>query len=369
MIALLGGAALVAGCAADPALQVRAVGASAIATPAGDQAKLGQAALALGNVGIALQHFRQSLRLRPDSIEALSGIARCYEAMGRGDLSRRYYQEALALKPADTGLLGQYAGALARDGAVDEAQAVVAEIALRTKAPAAQWVIEPGPAAVPVAKVTPVAAPAPVVQAAPAAATPTVPVPTTSAPAPTPVMPEQLADVPKAVLPTPVPQAPALALARVAANLAPPIPVPAPRPAVQRPAVEPRGTVRLERLSLGEVALVTGRAPLWVKLAPARPATTMMARNGVTSAAPRMVRLLNAARRQGLAASRAQQLRGAGWRSVMIGNAPRTRVASLILYPAGQRVAARRLAANLRIGAIRQSARADILVLLGRDLG
>jgi hypothetical protein len=82
-----------------------------------------------------------------------------------------------------------------------------------------------------------------------------------------------------------------------------------------------------------------------------------------------MVRLLNAARRQGLAASRAQQLHGAGWRSVMIGNAARTRVASVIFYPAGQRGAARKLAANLRIGTIRLAVRSDILVLLGRDLG
>jgi hypothetical protein len=79
--------------------------------------------------------------------------------------------------------------------------------------------------------------------------------------------------------------------------------------------------------------------------------------------------LLNAARRQGLAASRAHLLHGAGWRSVMIGNAARTRVASVIFYPAGQRGAARKLAANLRIGTIRLAVRSDILVLLGRDLG
>jgi hypothetical protein len=45
------------------------------------------------------------------------------------------------------------------------------------------------------------------------------------------------------------------------------------------------------------------------------------------------------------------------------------RLASLILYPEGKRSEARQLADRLRIGTLRQEARADILVLLGRDRG
>jgi hypothetical protein len=54
---------------------------------------------------------------------------------------------------------------------------------------------------------------------------------------------------------------------------------------------------------------------------------------------------------------------------VAIGDAPHVRTSSLVLYPAGQRGEARRLADSLRIAAMRPQARADILILLGRDRG
>ena len=281
-VLLAAGAMLGSGCASDPAVEVRAVNAPRPA--AGDEIGLAQASLALGNVGLALQQFRQALRAQPDSTDALGGIALCYDRMGRIDLSRRYYEEALALSPADTRLLSGYATALARHGAVAEAQAVISEIALRTKGSAVQWLIEP------------------------AIAEPITPLP--------------------------------------------PIDVAASDPLAPQPAAT---KVRLERISLGEIALVTSGTPFWVKLRSATPAQS--------------VRLLNAARRQGLAARHRQQLEGAGWRSIAIGDAPRTRQSSLVLYPTGQGTEARRLAADLRIAAIRPEARADILVLLGRDHG
>jgi len=281
-VLLAAGAMLGSGCASDPAVEVRAVNAPRPA--AGDEIGLAQASLALGNVGLALQQFRQALRAQPDSTDALGGIALCYDRMGRIDLSRRYYEEALALSPADTRLLSGYATALARHGAVAEAQAVISEIALRTKGSAVQWLIEP------------------------AIAEPITPLP--------------------------------------------PIDVAASDPLAPQPAAT---KVRLERISLGEIALVTSGTPSWFKLPAAIPAQS--------------VRLLNAARRQGLAARHRQQLEGAGWRSIAIGDAPRTRQSSLVLYPTGQGTEARRLAADLRIAAIRPEARADILVLLGRDHG
>lgn len=291
ILVLLGGAALASGCASDPAVEVRAVGASARGAAAGDQVALGHAALALGNVGLALEQFRQSLRVQPGSIDALSGIALCYDEMGRVDLARRYYQEALALAPADLPLLRMYAASLARHGAVVEAQAVISEIALRSKAPAVQWVIEPASTE-----------------------------PSTRAPPATPTL--------------------------------PPVKVAAIRTGPTH-AVAPKA--RLERVSLGEIALVTTGAPMWTALPVPRPV--------------RSVRLLNAARRQGLAARHRTQLNGAGWRSIAIGDAPNIRKSSLVLYPAGHRGEARRLADNLRIAAIRLDSRTDILILLGRDLG
>ena len=283
IIVLAAGAMVGSGCASGPEIEVRAVNAPRPA--AGDALGLARASLALGNVGLALQQFRQALRVNPGSIDALSGIAHCYDRMSRVDLSRRYYQEALALAPGDTRLLRDYATALARHGAVAEAQAVISEIALRTKGSTVQWVIEP-------------------------------------------------------------------AAAKPATPAAPPVEVAASDPLAPEPAP---AKARLERLSLGEIALVTNGTPLWVALPAAKPA--------------RSVRLLNAARRQGLAARHRKQLQGVGWRSVAIGDAPHTRRSSLILYPDGQGSEARRLADDLRIAAIRPEARADILVLLGRDRG
>lgn len=310
LAAVLIASALGAGCATTPDVAVRAVGVSA--TAGGDQLALGRAALALGNVGLALQYFRQSLRTTPESTEALAGIAQCYDAMGRNDLSRRYYQEALALAPADTRLLRLYADALGRQGALDEAKAVISEIALRTRAPAAQWVIEPaGP-----------------VSAAPAA-------------------PPATASVVVTLAPTPLPRPPETPTLRVAA-----------------------AKVRLERLSLGEIALVTSTAPLWRPVRAAAVAAVRTDRVAVGDPAPRplrLVRLLNAARRQGLAGRSAAQLKDAGWRRLAVGNASRVRAASLILYPAGRGGEARALASHLRITSLRAAARSDILVLLGRD--
>ncbi len=290
LLVLLAGVALGSGCASTPAVEVRSVG-QVRGTAGGDGLALGRAALAMGNVGLALQQFRKSHRTHPGSVDALSGIARCYDEMGRVDLSRRYYEEALALAPADIGLLRMYATALARHGAIAEAQAVISEIALRIKAPAAQWVIESASAAEP--------------------------------------PPIGLGDRKTSTLPTTIAD-PEDKLAR------------APK-------------ARLERLSLGEIALVTIGVPQWTAL----PAPTIA----------RSIRLLNAARRQGLAARNRERLHDAGWRAIAIGDAPHPRAASVILYPVGDRREARRLADDLRIAAIRPEARIDILVLLGRDAG
>lgn len=290
LIALLIGAALSSSCASDPAVEVRSIGAPLRVAAVGDELSFGRASLALGNVGLALQQFRQSLRARPRSIDALSGIALCYDEMGRVDLARRYYEEALALAPADLPLLRMYAASLARHGAAEEAQAVIGEIALRSKAPAVQWLIEPAAA-----------------------------------------KPIELPAVPEKIV-TAEPTA---------------------KPASETEQITAAPKARLERISLGEIALVTSGTPLWTTL----PAPTAM----------RSVRLLNAARRQGLAARHRVQLHHAGWRGVAIGDAPRQRQSSLILYPAGHRGDARRLADQLRIAAIRPESRADILVLLGRD--
>ena len=64
----------------------------------------GNSQLALGNVALALEAYRKALREKPDSVEAMVGMATCYDRMGRFDLSRRQLEMALAVAPANTEL-------------------------------------------------------------------------------------------------------------------------------------------------------------------------------------------------------------------------------------------------------------------------
>ena len=93
--------------------------------------------LALGNVGLALTSFRIAAREDPNSVDALAGIAASYDQMGRFDLSRRYYESALALAPADGQLLAAFAASLQLQGKSAEALSVRQEIAARVAAASA----------------------------------------------------------------------------------------------------------------------------------------------------------------------------------------------------------------------------------------
>ncbi len=70
--------------------------------PANFRVAEGNAQLALGNVGLAVEAYRKALREEPDSVDAMLGLAACYDRMGRTDLSRRHYEMALAVNPANT---------------------------------------------------------------------------------------------------------------------------------------------------------------------------------------------------------------------------------------------------------------------------
>ena len=94
--------------------------------------------LALGNIALALEGFRKAWRDDPNSPDALAGMANCYDRMGRFDLSRRNYEAALALAPADVELLGAFAQSLQLQGRLAEANRVRVEIAQRTAAQAPQ---------------------------------------------------------------------------------------------------------------------------------------------------------------------------------------------------------------------------------------
>src|SRR5688572_2083588 len=85
------------GCGGErPELQIRPTAAplSATAKPLPFRIAEGNAHLALGNVGLAIESFRKALREQPDSAEAMVGLALGYDRMSRFDLSRRYYESA-----------------------------------------------------------------------------------------------------------------------------------------------------------------------------------------------------------------------------------------------------------------------------------
>jgi len=141
----------------------------------------------------------------------------------------------------------------------------------------------------------------------------------------------------------------------------------------------------LERLSRGEVALVTSPGPIW--RAPSVPPATEMA-----SGAPKMrgatklalatvvkwvplgnagarptIQLLNAARSDGLAASTRTALVNRGWRKIGIGNARNVREHSVVLYSPMRAILGRRLAAQFGCKAVKVDGGDKVLVLLGRD--
>jgi hypothetical protein len=78
--------------------------------------------------------------------------------------------------------------------------------------------------------------------------------------------------------------------------------------------------------------------------------------------------LLNAARRQGLAArTRTTLLAQGGWTGIRIGNAILPRRRSVILYPLAHREAAIRIAGQFGFPLSRRTTGREIVILLGSD--
>lgn len=267
-----------------------------------------RAYLALGNAGTALEAFRKIVREQPGNAEGYAGIAECYAAMGRYDLERTNYELALAHAPHDTRLLSALAGSLSRLGQPEQAAEVRAEVARLNSADRA------------------------LAQAAVA-------------------QPAALGEPRSATVTVKLPEAqPVVATAE---------PIVAP-PA---PDTRPAGPF-LERLSMGEVALVTTGAPIWksfqeVALANRQP--TMVA-----AGQPR-IRLLNAARSQGLAAHNRTVLARAGWAKAEIGDASSVRQRSIVYFAPGNEGLGRKLAALLQCAALPGKREGVVTVYLGRD--
>ena len=126
---------------------------------------------------------------------------------------------------------------------------------------------------------------------------------------------------------------------------------------------------RLERLSTGEVALVTTARPIWQPQLAARARTKATLQwVPIQSAAARTgIQVLNAARSGGLAARARTVLFDRGWRGVRIGDAPQVRASSIVYYPADRSTLGRRLAAQFGIHMLLARESGGLIVLLGRD--
>jgi len=148
--------------------------------------------------------------------------------------------------------------------------------------------------------------------------------------------------------------------------------VPIPAPTLRQVAVDLGQSAgpRLERLSPGVVALITIEQPAVQPKVIARTATSTTVRWVPVSVAGVLgrpnIRLLNAARNQGLAARTRGYLLGRGWRKIEIGDAAQVRARSIVYYPASRRMTGRSLAAQFGFASAVQQG--DVLVvLLGRD--
>lgn len=82
---------------------------------------MGRFLLKAGDPVKALAQFRQALAADPGSIEALNGMAVCYDRLGRYDVSRSFYEAALGLAPDDPMLLNNYGFSLFLQGDLDGA--------------------------------------------------------------------------------------------------------------------------------------------------------------------------------------------------------------------------------------------------------
>lgn len=132
----------------------------------------------------------------------------------------------------------------------------------------------------------------------------------------------------------------------------------------------PGSAPHLERMSPGEVALVTTGRPQWRSKIVARTAQSTTIRYvplRKAEARPVQIRLLNAARQQGLAARTRAVLAQRGWRKLAIGDANRVRQTSLILYPANRRSMALRLSAQFGFPIAKRASGTELVMLIGRD--
>ncbi|QNP46209.1 LytR C-terminal domain-containing protein [Sphingomonas sediminicola] len=360
----------------------------------------------MGRFDLSRRNYEAALALAPSSTEILGALASSLQLQGRTEEALGVRQEIAARAAASAALEQAVAEVPAPMRSAPETEAVQTAAAAPAvivpvepvqvaAAPAVETAPAPrtwaaAPVALSVSTPERVGVDVPAIQTARvemvAEAPAPVPAETAAAPAAASKPAVQTAAVGRSVTiklppPRPVQSVPASKPA-AAVPLAPAMPLDEPpqeavfvplkpyvRPVAEPVVAEERGP-RLERMSMGEIALITVPKPVWQP--------TTVARNDRTTtlrfvplrqayALPVKVRLLNAARVDRLAARTRVWLAARGWRGLSIGNAQATRTRSVILYPANQRALAQRLSAQFGFPIARRASGSHMVVLLGTD--
>lgn len=114
-------------CMASKSVEIRPVGATSPVT-ADEAYAEAKRQLERGNIGLAIDGFRKAVRRSPESVDAMNGLAVAYDRLGRFDLSRRFYELALAAQPTNAKVRNNLAVSLRMQGRSEEAAALRAEI-------------------------------------------------------------------------------------------------------------------------------------------------------------------------------------------------------------------------------------------------
>lgn len=349
----IGATFAIVGCAASSSnLQVRTVDPAARLHQGSDELAAAHGLLALGSVGLALEGFREAQRRQPSDPRPLAGIAACYASMGRYDIAEQNYEAALALAPEDPALLRSLAEIFSAEGKAKEAAEARMEAAKNASAVAL--------AAAPPAPTTAVAFRKPT-SSVTVELPPVRPMEHLASSTLDPVVtiaPEQRPVESSASITVPLPPAEPLLASPAAVHIA-----------TRSLRVDQPIAPRLVRVAPGEVALVTTSKPLWQAQVVSRTQTSTTVRwvpLEMASAHPN-IQILNAGRREGMAARARSILLDRGWRRIAIGDAPATRNESVVLYPASRSMLGRSLAAQFGFRSVMSPGTDVLVVLLGRD--
>ena len=128
-------AAMLAGCAQQGELRITAVGGQETRADDGALAKA-HILLSRGEQALAVDAYRKAIRHNPGNASAYNGLAIAYDQLGRHDLSRRYYELALAYAPREAKYYRNLARSLERQGLKNEAARILAQMNAASDAPA-----------------------------------------------------------------------------------------------------------------------------------------------------------------------------------------------------------------------------------------